>query len=597
MVKMIFKNTCCLWILLTLHFNYAQTKKTMPPNSHPRGLVITTEVGRIQDKIAQDPFTSMFAWLKKRTQATSITVYDQAKKIGDQSFIYLLTKNQQWSEQCYKNIQRLAQDTSFVKNPVSKGLTRAFILKQLAIAYDFCHQGWTDSQRRFVNRQVYELMLSVSNSMGMEANYNAESNWMGVRYGSVVFSANIIDDGFLAKNEVKTRKAYLWDAQKRLQDHLASGFTKDGWFSETLGYHEYNASFILPAIIALQNASSFNPAFELSQYAPQLEHSIDQHITSVVNIPNVSGVGLKPDLGDDHPMMGSSLFAYGVRLMSKQVKPNLKWMLDYLHDREFIQDPMFYICFYPKEIKSMNPKTGEFLNYVDDTQGVVFFRNAFKDKNDIVSCFNTSSHRINGHSGPDNLTFRIIGLGSLWAVGAGRTTEVAGQTNLFPSGNWQEQMDQNTEGVLETYHFEKDGSGFATGTGSSLGVRNHRRKFTADYSGEKGAVAVFTVEDSSENGMTWRLNTPEFNTVEPLSNGFLITAPNGSTLRAVVIGDEKVDTTVGQLVYGGSTITHNTGIGFYGKKYSNTKSIDITCDGIIKVVMTLQPKGVPHPDF
>ena len=595
MVKLIFNNVCYLCISLALHFNYAQTKKTIAPNTHPRGLVLTTEIGEIQDKIAQEPFTSMFAWIKKRTETTSITVYDQAERIADQSFIYLLTKDKQWSKKCYKNIQRLSKDTLFVKNPVSKGLTRAYILKQLAIAYDFCYQGWNDTERRFVNHQIYELMLSVGNSMGMEANYNAESNWMGVRYGSVVLAANIIDDGLLGQAEVKTRKAYLWDAQKRLQDHMEAGFTENGWFSETLGYHEYNGSFILPAIISLQNASSFNPAFELSQYAPQLEHSIDQHITSAVNIPNISGVGLKPDLGDDHPMLGSSLFSYGVRLMSEQLKPYLKWMLDYLYDREFIQDPMLYICFYPQEIEPMNPKAGAFLNYVDETQGVVLFRNRFKDENDIVACFNTSSHRVNGHSGPDNLTFRIIGLGSLWAVGGGRTREVAGQTNLFPAGNWQEQKEQELEeGTLVDYHFESDGSGHATGTCSSMGVQNHRRKFTADYSGKNGAAAFFVVEDTSGNGTTWRLNTPEFNTVEPLSNGFLLTAPNGSSLKATVIGTNKVNVTIGKIRYGGSTIKHNT---FYGKKYSHNKTIDINCNGNIKVVMTLQPEGVPHPTF
>lgn len=594
MVKLILKNACYLSISLALHLNYAQTKKTIAPYAHPRGLVLRADVGPMQNKIVQDPFGSMFISIKKRTEAPITTVYEEAKRIGDQSFIYLLTEDTQWSERCYKNIRQLAQDTSFVKKPISKGLTRAFILKQIAIAYDFCYAGWNDGQRRFVNRQVYELMLSVANSMGMEANYSAESNWMGVRYGSVVLAANIIDDGLLRQTEIKTRKAYLWDAQKRLQDHIDYGFTENGWFNETLGYHQYNASFILPAIIALQNASSFNPAFELSQYTPQLAHSIDQHITSIVNVPNISGVGVKADLGDDHPMIGSSLFAYGARLMPGQLRPYLKWMLDYLYDGEFIQDPMLSICFYPWEIESMNPKTGTFLNYADDTQGVIFFRNTFKDENDIVACFNTSSHRIEGHSGPDNLTFRIIGLGSLWAVGAGRTGEVAGQTNLFPAGNWQEQKDQKIEGTLVDYHFEKDGGGYAIGTGSCLGVSDHQRKFTVDYSEKQGSSAVFVVEDTSENGRTWRLNTPEFNVVEPLSNGFLIKAPNGSSLKATVVGTNNVSVTIGKVRYRGSTITHNT---FYGKKYSHNKTIDITCDGNIKVVMTLQPKGVPHPEF
>jgi len=597
MEKLNFKALLLVVAYLMFTPNYGQTTIVSPENLHPRGLLLSTDIEDIRDKIRIEPFKAMFALIRTRAEATSITVYDDAKKIADQAFIYLLTEDQQWSDRSYENIKKLVLDTMFVQNPFSKGLTRAYILKQMAMAYDFSYNGWSSKQRKFVNQEIYKLMLSVANNMGIEANYSAESNWMGVRYGSVVFGANIIDDTFLDSNQVMGRKAYLWDAQKRLQDHIKAGFTEHGWFSETLGYHVYNASFILPAIISLQHSSSSKPVFTLPEYAPRLIHSIDQHITSTVSIPTISGVGIKADLGDDNPMTGSSLFAYGARLMPARLKPYLKWMLDYLYDGAYIQNPILTMCFYPEEIEAMNPETETFLNYIDTTQGVVFFRNEFKDKNDIVASFNTSSNRIKGHSAPDNLTFRIIGLGSLWAIGAGRTAEVAGQTNLFPTGNWQEQMDINVEGTLTKHHFEKDGSGYAAGHGSSLGVDNHWRKFTVDYSKENDVEAVFTVEDKSENGHTWRMNTPEFNTVKPLYNGFLITAPNGSSMKATVIGSKKAEISIGKATYGATTVANNTGIAFKGKKYTHTKTIDIACDKNITVIMTLQPKGKSHPEL
>jgi hypothetical protein len=284
-----------------------------------------------------------------------------------------------------------------------------------------------------------------------------------------------------------------------------------------------------------------------------------------------------------------------MRLLPAKTKPYVKWMADYLNNAEVFQHDLLLLALYADDLDSENPATGGYLNYIDETQGVVFFRNQFMDQDDVVACFNTSSKRFPGHAGPDNLTFRIAGLGNLWVVGAGRTGQVAGQTNLFPEGDWEQQKERHVESSLLAHEFDQDGSGSAIGLGSCMGVKNHKRKFVADYSGQAGAKAVFIVIDSSTNGRTWRLNTPEFNDVEILENGFLLTAPNGSTLKAVVPEQQDVVVHVGKVRYGGSTIENNSGIGFGGNYYGYNKTIDIACNGNITVVMTMQPKGVKHP--
>jgi hypothetical protein len=364
---------------------------------------------------------------------------------------------------------------------------------------------------------------------------------------------------------------------------------------ESLGYHAYDWQFACPAIIALQHTSSFNPAFNLENYAPQLIHALDQHMTSIVSLQNGTAYGIKADLADDNPTAGLSQFAFGMRLLPEKAKPYVKWMADYLNHTEVFQHDLLLLALYIDDLDSKNPAGGGHLNYIDETQGVVFFRNQFRDQDDIVACFNTSSKRFPGHAGPDNLTFRMAGLGNLWVVGAGRTGQVAGQTNLFPDGNWEEQKEKGVESELLEFQFEQDGSGSAIGLGSCMGVRHHKRKFEADYSGQEGAKAVFIVTDSSENGRTWRMNTPELNEVQILENGFLLTAPNGSTLRAIVTGQSHAEVEVGKVRYGGSTVEHNSGIGFGGSYYGYNKTIDIACDGNITVVMTLQPKEVKHP--
>ena len=75
----------------------------------------------------------------------------------------------------------------------------------------------------------------------------------------------------------------------------------------------------------------------------------------------------------------------------------------------------------------------------------------------------------------------------------------------------------------------------------------------------------------------------------------MITAPNGATLKAKVVGKKKVQVYTSQVRYGGSTKVRNPGIGFGHRSYAFSKAIDIACDGDITVVITLQPIGKAHP--
>ncbi|MFY0653068.1 MAG: hypothetical protein JXQ96_13590 [Cyclobacteriaceae bacterium] len=591
--------TVCLLVLVAALPVFGQSSNSLP--THPRGLITGGELEILREKIKKEPFKTMLERIRKeeaRLDEAGSTIYEKATLVKLKSFLAAITQDQMLAGESYENISELVADTKFVQNPFSKGLTRAHVLCELAYAYDFSFNLWTDTQLRFVNNALYDLMSSVNNNMGAAANYHLESNWMGVRYGSVALAASVIDEEYLDQSTMKKNvKAFRWDSKERLRDHLKMAFTPKGWFSETLGYHVYDFMFVCPAIISLQNSSGQNAAFDLENYAPQLLHSLDQHITATVNMDNGHAFGIKPDLGDDNANSGISHFAFGMRLMPDTLRPYLKWMLEYLKKSEDYQDDFLALALSAQDVKTKSPNEGGFLNYADDTQGVVLFRNGFKDENDIVACFNTSSKRIHGHAGPDNLTFRIMGLGSLWAIGAGRTGQVAGQTNLFPDGNWQKQKQKGVEGKLIDYKFEKDGSGFGLGTGSCMGVKNHRRKFTVDYSQRTGAEAVFIIEDKSENGKTWRMNTPEFNEVTILKNGFLLNAPNGATLKAIVRNTKQVNVSTEVLRYGGKTVAHNTGIGYGGKKYANTTAIDISCDGEISVIMTLQTKGMSHPNI
>ena len=135
------------------------------------------------------------------------------------------------------------------------------------------------------------------------------------------------------------------------------------------------------------------------------------------------------------------------------------------------------------------------------------------------------------------MSFRINGLGNIWVIGAGRTSQIAGQTNLFPATPEDKQGPPDEIGESTDFKTGKKGNSFyASATGSCMGTVNHKRTITVSFPSEN--KAEIKVSDRSENGKIWRLNTPEFNDVQVLKNGFILIAPNGAKMKVTAPGNK-----------------------------------------------------------
>jgi len=567
---------------------------------HPRGLIQKHEVSAIRARAGSEPFSKIKDNLLMQEETLSELISSsenlQAQEISElaaqQSYLYLLTGESDWAEKAFLNLTLVFEDSLVVNNPVSRGLTRAAVLQKTAFTYDFCFEAWSQGQRNLVNRQLYKLIYSTSANMGFDANYSLVSNWMGVRWGSVLFSSLVWDNPNPEKPSFV--QPLLWDAQKRLSDHLEQNVYSEGWSAESIGYHIYNWSFVGPALIAYQNHQKKDSPASILSLAPQLTNAVKAIATTALSVETTPGRwGIKPDLSDDGLNLGDGLFSMALRLYPSEQVPYIKWMHDYLKEANF-----YTLLYYPETSDAINPKTAGWLNFSDSTQGVVTFRNGYRDENDIVAVFNTSNKRVSGHKGPDVNTFRILGFGVPWIIGAGRTNLVAGQSNLFPGPiDPADKGDMSTAGRLAHFSFQMDGSGEAVGMGSSMGVEEHVRKWMVDYSGEAGAEAVIMVADWSKNGKIWRINTPEFIDVKIDSGSFLLTAPNGSSIQAhCFVEGGQLPINSGKVRYGGETVRLNTGILYRGERYAFSKYVDVLVDREVVVIMTMQPKGRMHPN-
>jgi len=566
---------------------------------HPRGLVTTSEVASLRDRVKREPFLSMFQKLQKETKdlekkmasVQSQDTYNLPELPTHYSYLYLLSGEDQWAQKTYRELTAIFQESEVFNDPTAFGLSRANMLQKIALSYDLCYPAWNQDQRDEVNRQLYKLLYSVQATMGHEANYSLVSNWMGIRWASTMFASLVWDNP--APDEPSLATPILWDTSKRIEDHLNEIIFSNGWNAESMGYHGYNWSFIGPTLIAYQNHMKKSAPAALEQFVPQALNTMWGLSTFSLSIETYPGqIGMKPDLSDDNHNLRAGTYGINFRLYPREQIPALKWMHDYLKD-----DSIYSILYYPADETAINPEKLNWLTYSDPEQGVAIFRNRFQDEKDIVAVYNTSATRVKGHSGPDVNTFRIIGLGAPLVVGAGRTGLVAGQTNLFPGPVTPEDKGNNSAGKFLSFESKEDGSGHACGKGSSTGVEEHIRCFLVDYSGKSGTEAVFVVADSSKNGRIWRLNTPEFNSITTDKEGFTITTPDGASLRGHVLQVKKpLNINTGKVRYGGETVRHNGGIHYRGQNYIYNNWIDIENDGEITVVLTLQPQGRKHPE-
>ncbi|WP_194774827.1 hypothetical protein [Pararhodonellum marinum] len=565
---------------------------------HPRGLITASEVSLIRERVKSAPFLDMYKKIQADTEKLEQKVFSSEAFLTNEvpelaahyGYLYLMSGEESWADKAYEQMATIFNDTIIFQNPVSRGLDRATMLQQMAITYDLCYTAWSQEKRDITNRQLFKLLFSVSANMGQDANYSLVSNWMGIRWSSVLFAALVWDNP--DKDKPSLTAPFIWDASKRISDHLQKIIYSNGWNAESMGYHAYNWSFIAPALIAYQHFSNKSSPHALEQLAPSAIHTMWGFSTfsmATATLPEL--LGMKPDLSDDNLNLRKGTFGLSLRLYPPEQIPALKWMHDYLND-----EGIFSILYYPTQKKSVNPEEMGWLSYADPEQGVALFRNRFQDEEDILAAYNVSATRVKGHQGPDVNTFRIIGLGAPLIVGGGRTSLMAGQSNLFPGPVSSQDKGTSSAGEFLGFEADSNGSGHAWGRGSSTGVIDHHRYFSADYSKQSGSEAVFIVADSSMDGRVWRINTPEFNAIETDENGFTITTPDGASLRGHVLQTKRpLEIQTGKNRYGGETVRLNPGIHFRGKTYSHTHWIDVYNEGQIVVVLTLQPKGIVHP--
>jgi hypothetical protein len=220
--------------------------------------------------------------------------------------------------------------------------------------------------------------------------------------------------------------------------------------------------------------------------------------------------------------------------------------------------------------------------------GFYAFRNKWGDGDDFVAQVFLKAHFIGGWNGPNGGTFRLMGLGRVWAFGPDDRNRSRWEENVV---QLPENPEINLGAAARATYFDArpDGSGvvsmdladiYATAVRDRKGRRGRlyepygnirvdksfadsgirgMRSVGVDYSGKCGAPCLFVVVDKIAGGKkkiwTWQVDKAtakrkkdepgilDHTTVD--GNTFTIAHPDGATLRGTLVTPEKVRVTSG----------------------------------------------------
>ena len=548
--------------------------------AQPVLLVQETDRAELLNRVNQMPFSKWYNQIKKdHEKGRHYEHLKNANFLPQMAFVAWLENDEKLAKETFHKALKLAND-SITNSLSSFGLRRGQRLKNLAITYDFIAELLpADDQDQFADI-LLERAMQVSTSFGKEANYSIVSNWMGIRYGALMLAAMVLD-GHVARS-------MEWEASKRLKEHLHANFHRGGWNAESLGYFHYAWTVAGPAMIAMENKYNI----DWSSFAPLLEHSM--HGMSIALIRTDDGSGIKPDLSDDNMVLNPiSLMAISFRVFP-QIQEKMKWIFDYMtaNVENLNQDrlgALYAFLYYPKESDAVKPDDWKIFS--DPFKGITLVRNQFKDESDIIFVHNGNMELHAGHKGPDANTIRLIGLGVPWIIGGGRTGWPEGQPGLFP-----ENVDRYPYEPASLYSIDSLDRWIKTSIkGSHLGTNDHLRDTYISYHDQWGAAMTLIIKDSSANGYRWRLTVPEFLTVKPEKDGYLVQYKDGQSLRVRLLNPSFEGITTGAVRYGYQTIKGNPMIPYQGKVYENIRYIDMIIGKEATVIITLQQKGREHP--
>ncbi len=588
---------------------------TVSAAGHPRLLIGPEEVAALREKVKTQPFSAMLDRLKSEagrdsdiTPAPPDPVKHSHVIAARNAFLFLFTGDDGYARTARECLEKLLSLPEWA-NPNIKGLRLYGDAVYASLAYDLCSgaPSWDAAFSAHVSKELLRQHEVIFSNGGKEQNASPASNWQGLRWSSAGLA-------LLASDESDADPSRLKTCRDKVAAFITENTGKDpltrGWSIEGVGYTYYPmGNGVVPFALAARRHAPDLDITSLPGYRMILWTVYAGLLTSTAE-----GGLMRPDFGDDNPgARGEACYGFAFATCPPELVPGLKYWYDRTvgtAGNKTFDNARFGIAssilYYPADVAEKDPMTipGWVDAFVDTKgNGMMVYRNRYRDRDDIVAQIYAKLRGDKGHNGPDALSFRIAGRNTLWATGGGRYSNWGGLKNIEDKAGGKNiyrrsmntiypvdpddtlAINGNSGEVVGTPVINSDGSGHCVLRirQNNVGTSNHTRRFITSF--DSGAEAAFILSDTSDDGRFWQMATIGTNRIEASGNIFTIISPSGDTLRGTVLYPDKAVLKTGKRPRGSDA---------FGVKENNYVTVE-SPDGDFLITLTIAAAGKTHP--
>jgi len=487
----------------------------------PRLLVTPGRLAAIQKQIAVAGSHHQLAWkaMKARVDAPDlgaayndpIDVYKLSYKAREAAMLSLVASSppekQKYARVAYEQVEKICKEKGKRRIDSGYGLGRAMLSIGVGIAYDWCRDQWTADERAFVEAAMKRALQAWTKYGHANLGDVKGSNWVAVCRGGEMIM-------LLASGADATNARYR-KLKRDLIAHMKNGFGSLGVSQEGVGYTEYPGGFLLPAVYAaasigddeMLKVARTRVWWTLAMYS----HNFMDHSRKFVQ----TGVAHSSNYDEGW----ASLL---LNLCPGEQLPHFLWWYDRHMGRLAPGTPRnqfdsaragtaWSLLYYPADVKATDP-TGLVPAAVADDHGYFFFRNRWKDADDIQVTIMADTHH-HGHAWdqPEQMAINLMGYDTRFIGGPGKTRDAKVFSTLLVDGKWSSKKATSMTGKRIAFEAGKAGGYAIVGGGSlltQLGVNDARRHMLVDFSLPDGAIVstLDVIKSASQHTYTWQAN-------------------------------------------------------------------------------------------
>jgi len=388
------------------------------------------------------------------------------------------------------------------------GLSRAMMQLGLALPYNWCREFWTDEEVAYAEEKINEALDSWLTYEHANFRYERASNWVAVcRGGELVL--------LLASGQKEERKERYDFLIEQLSTHMQNGYGDHGASQEGMGYLEYGGTFLLKAIFAAASLGDSTLYYQTQNHAwwklTMYAESFQDHERKflMTGVAGSSGI----DEGWSSLLLNS---------VPEDELPYYLWFYD-RHmgrlapgsDQEKFDSQragtIWSILYYSIQVSAKDP-TGIFPAGIHDDHGYFFFRNRWKDENDILfSVMADEHHHSHAWDQPEVFALNLMAHDARYIGGPSKERDNQLYSSLLVDSLYNFKGASKLTGELLDSEIASDYASVRIGGGElyqKLGLQSAERMMALRFDEQNTAVICLLdrVEAISDHRLTWQIN-------------------------------------------------------------------------------------------